>query len=391
MRLAFLTTHPIQYQAPLFRALAGRPGVDLTVLFCHDHGVKPTYDEGYGRAIQYDVPLLGGYRHRFLPNVAPRPGLSFYGLVNPEILSIVRRNDFDAIIVHGYAYATALMAFLAPRARARLLLRGDSSIVARPPPGRALAKQFLLRGLFHRADQFLAIGSQNQAYYESYGVARERITLAAHSVDNAYFAERSRPARSNPAAARRQLGLPEQGILFVFAAKMVPKKRPLDLLDAFARAGLGPRAVLAYVGDGPLAGAVETRVRALGLGPSVRLLGFRNQSELPAILGASDVLVLPSDFEPWGLVVNEAMACGATAVVSDRVGAAPDLVDAEHVFPVGDIDRLAVVLRSMALGPEEDLQRSQARAFERIASWGIEQTTDGVLRGVEAALRRPIS
>jgi glycosyltransferase involved in cell wall biosynthesis len=387
MRLAFLTTHPIQYQAPLFRSLARRPGVELTVLFCHDHGVNPTYDAGYGLTIKYDVPLLEGYRYRFLRNVAPRPALSFSGLVNPEIISILGRHEFDAIVVHGYAYVTALMAFGAPRDRTRLLLRGDSSVGARPRLARAFVKHFALRRFFRRVDHFLAIGSQNRGYYESYGVAPERITFAAHSVDNAYFTERSQEARRDPVAARREFGLPEGGVLFVFAGKMLPKKRPFDLLDGFARAGLGRRAVLAYVGDGPLAADLEARVRSLGLGETVRLLGFRNQSELPRILGACDALVLPSDFEPWGLIVNEAMACGATAVVSDCVGAWPDLLEPEHVFPVGDVDRLAEILRALALGPEAELRRIQSRAFERIAAWGIEQTADGVLRGVDTALR----
>ncbi len=387
MRIGFLTTHPIQYQAPLFRMLSRRPGVRLTALFCLDHGLRPSYDPGFKKMIQYDVPLLEGYEHRFLRNLARRPGFALGGMINPEIVTILARGDFDAVIVHGYASATNLICLSAPRGRTRLLFRGESNLQARRSVPRRVAKQVLMRTLLHRVDHFLSIGSLNSAYYEAYGVRRERITLAPYSVDNDFFIDRSAAARLDREVTRQQLGLPERRTLFVSAAKVVSKKRPFDLLEGFVRAGISQRAGLVYVGDGDLIDELRHRVQSLGLSESVQILGFRNQTELPQILGACDALVLPSDFEPWGLIVNEAMACGAAAIVSDQVGSGPDLVgDARCTFPVGDVEHLGRILCAMVDQPDL-LRQLKSEASGRIAHWGLEQTADGVLRGVEAALR----
>jgi glycosyltransferase involved in cell wall biosynthesis len=389
MRIAFLSTHPIQYQAPLFRTLHARPGVHVTALFCNTHGVRPTYDREFGRTIRYDVPLLDGYESRFLSNVALSPGLTPAGLINPGVVRSLAVGEFDALIVHGYAYVTSLLSFFTPRRHTRLLFRGDSNLRGHRGPATLALKRRALRALFRRVDQFLAIGSLNQEYYEAYGVAPERITFAPYSVDNDFFFERSSAARLDPSAARRRLGLPEGGTLFVSAAKLIAKKRPLDLLEAFAQAGIGGRACLVYVGDGELLAPLERRTRALGLNDSVKFLGFRNQTELPEIYGASDIMVLPSDFEPWGLSVNEAMACGAAAFVSDCVGAGPDLIgDSECTFQVGDVSRLADMMRRATNDSAWRCGLKQA-ASSRIEQWSVDATADGVLAGVNQALAAP--
>jgi glycosyltransferase involved in cell wall biosynthesis len=391
MRIAFLSTHAIQYQAPLFRALSKRSGVRVTALFCHSHGLKPSYDRGFGRVIRFDVPLLEGYESRILRNVAFKPAVAPTGLVNLEIAGILARNEFDAIVVHGYWYPTAVLSLLAPRGRTCLLLRGDSNLRGHRPLGRRALKQLWLRAVFRRVDHFLAIGTLNRQYYERYGVSTDRITVAPFSVDDAFFSERSRAARQDQVPARRHLKLPEREVLFLWVGKLISRKRPLDLLEAFAAAKVANRAGLVYVGDGDLLGETKARARALGVEDSVAFLGFRNQTDLPEIYGACDVLVMPSDFEPWGLSVNEAMASGAAAFVSDQVGAGPDLVpDPRCTFPVGDIRRLAQLIREATLDGEWRAAIRRA-AFERIQAWGLEATADGVIEGVERALaaRRP--
>jgi glycosyltransferase involved in cell wall biosynthesis len=385
MRLAFLSTHPIQYQAPLFVEMARRSGVELTVLFCNDHGVRPSLDIQFGKVIRYDVPLLEGYEHRFLSNVARRPRVSPTGLVNPEILALLTRGEFDACVVHGYDYITSLMAFLGPRRHTRLLLRGESHLVPRRSLSTRVVKQVFLRTLFSRIDHFLPIGTLNRAYYASYGVPASRMTLAPYAVDNGYFFARSAEARRDPSATRRRLGVPDSIPLFLFAAKLIPKKRPLDALRAFAKVRTRSRSGLLYVGDGAMAGDLDREIVSLGLERDVFRLGFRNQSELPAIYGACDVLVLPSDNEPWGLVVNEAMACGLAAIVSDHVGSGPDLVDPQHTFPAGDVDRLAEIMATLA-GDSAHLAAARAAAAARIAGWDCQHAADGILRGVRTAI-----
>ncbi len=387
MNIAVLTSHPIQYQAPLFRALAARPGVRLTALFCHDHGIRPSYDSAFGQSIQFDTPLLDGYDHRFLPNLAPRPSISPSGMFNPAIVSVLLKGEFDALIVHGYTSPTAVLGLGGPRRRTRVLFRGELNLLLERPATRRLTKQVFLRSLFSRIDHFLSIGTLNTEYLAHYGAPRSRITLAPYAVDNDYFLQGSAAARANPALARRQLGIPTDGVVFVASGKLVPRKRPLDLLHAFARSEARTNSTLVYVGDGALRSEVEETARYLRLGERVVVLGFRNQSELPAIYGAGDALVLTSEHETWGLVVNEGMAAGPAPVVSDDVGAGPDLVPRDWIYPSGNVAALALLLGRLARSPAV-LAEAKHQASLKIATWGIDECVGGVLKAVEASLER---
>jgi glycosyltransferase involved in cell wall biosynthesis len=141
---------------------------------------------------------------------------------------------------------------------------------------------------------------------------------------------------------------------------------------------------LAFVGEGELSSSLRDEANRLGVANDVVLLGFRNQSELPAIYGASDVLVLASEKEPWGLVVNEALACGMAVVVSDRVGCAPDLVEPEATFPMGDVGALEKILADIASNPSR-MSALKAKGRQRIERWGIPQTADGLIAAAAAA------
>lgn len=383
MRLAYVTSHPIQYQAPLFRELARTPGVEFEALFCHNHGLDATFDPGFGRVVQFDVPLLRGYPHRFLENFAPAPSLGFTGQINPSIVSHLRR--FDAAIFHGYASVTNLLGILGRLRKPAVLLRGESHLLQPRPRVRAVLRKPPLRALFARIDQFTAIGTLNRDYYLSYGIAPERITIAPYAVDNDYFAERRVPDDERT-DSRAAAGLPRDGTLFLFCAKLINKKRPADAIRALATARKSADCHLAIIGEGPLRSSCEQEVQRLGLQGAVTFLGFRNQSELPRFYSMSDVLVLPSSDEPWGLVVNEAMASGAAVVASNRVGSVPDLVPIEHTFTPGDVAALA---RSMVrLTGRETLARARAAAAERIAHWGFRETVAGFTEAANVALDR---
>jgi glycosyltransferase involved in cell wall biosynthesis len=388
LKLAVVSSHPIQYQIPLFRELARRR-IDLSVLFLSDFGTKPSFDRGFGKIIHYDVPLLEGYPFEFLPSATLKPNIGATGLVSPELALRVARGRYDAVVLHGYNLATNLLAIAAPRARGtRLLLRGDSNARAVVPPLRARFKRAVLRALFSRIDHFLTSGALNRAYYERYGVPPDRMTLAPFSVDNDYFAERAIAARPDRARARAELGFPDDRPLFLYAAKLLRHKRPLDLLEAFAAVRREHTAGLLYVGDGELRPAIEREIKRRGLAADVKLAGFRNQSELPAIYASCDALVLPSEDEPWGLVVNEAMASGLAIAVSDRVGCAPDLVrENGSVFPVGDTAAIARVLLAWARDRAR-LERQRQASLSLIQTWGVRETADGFLAGAERALAR---
>lgn len=391
LRIAILTSHPVPYHVAFYRELARRQGVELEVLYTHDHGVKPTFDAGFGREVKFDVPLLEGYRYKFLRNYARTPGFGFFGQVNPDVLRDVTGDAYDAIVVHGYQFLTYVATLLLPRPlrrRTKLLLRSESNHLHERSSGLRVAKEGVIRGLYANVDHFLAIGSKSAEYFESYGVPRSRISIAAYTVDNALFFERSAEARREPGAVRRGLGLPDDRPLFLYCSKVVPHKRPLDVVRAFAIARAAAPCALAIVGDGAQLPEVECEIARLDLGADVHVLGFRNQSELPSIYGASDVFIQASEREPWGMVVNEAMACGAAICASDRIGSAYDLVrDNGAMFPVGDVRRLGAILSEWARTPSVLFSMKEA-SLRRIAHWSVTQTADGVIEGVRAAVRR---
>jgi len=381
-------SHPVPYHVPYYRELARRPDIDLEVLYSHNHGLKPTFDAGFGREVKFDVPLLEGYPHKFPRNYARNPGFAFSGQINPEIPLAVARGDYDAIVVGGYQYLTSVAALFIPRLnrRTKVLLRSESTLFEPRSLGVRLLKEVVIRAIYANVDHFLAIGAKSKEYFQAYGVPASKITVSPYTVDNDYFFERSAAARRDPDTARKQLGLPVGVPLFLYCSKVLPHKRPLDVLRGFAIARRAAPCALAFVGDGAQLPELEAEITRLGLGRDVHLLGFRNTSELPGIYGATDVFIQASEREPWGMVVNEAMACGAAICASDRVGSAYDLIrDNGAIFPVGDVERLGAILGAWAREPAKIAAMKRA-SLQRIAQWGVSQTADGIIAGVHAAL-----
>lgn len=388
MRIAYVTSHPIQYQAPLFRELTARPGVTFKAFFAWDFGVKETHDPGFGRIVLWDVPLLDGYDHVFVPNLARKPGVErFTGLVNPGIFKALREFAPDVIVVHGYAHATEHFAMLAGRVlKVPVLLRGESNLLpARSKLTRAVKRlgSAWLRRVLAGA---LAIGTHSRNYFLHYGFPPERVFLAPYAVDNAFFQSRADAARDLAASWREAAGIAPDDLVFGFAAKLSQVKACGDLIEAFGRAAL-PKTALYIVGDGPLRAELEAHAARF---PNARIHfhGFANQSEMPAAYAVADVFVLPSNYEPWGLAVNEAMNLARPVIVSEAVSCAVDLVsDATGwVFPVGDIEALVRNMKD-ASARRASLPAMGEAALARIGAWGLPETADGILEAARAVTR----
>jgi glycosyltransferase involved in cell wall biosynthesis len=388
--VGLLDSHPIQYHAPWFRGLAQH--CDLQVYFAHRQSAADQAQAGYGVAFDWDLDLTAGYAHEFLHNRAAEPNVyRFGGCDTPEIRAKIRDGRFDAFVVTGWYLKSFWQAARAAREhRTPILVRGDSQLGTPRAAWKRLAKQVGYRLMLRQFDAYLAVGRRNAEYLRHYGARGERIYAAPHFVDAAWFRARVPVSPAELAAARATLGAPEHHRALLFVGRLVDFKRPLDVVRAAAglRAqGTGAALHVAFAGSGALSGAIERLAAELGV--SIKLLGFRNQSELPALYAAADVLVLPSDaHETWGLVVNEAMACGTPAVVSTAAGCAPDLIDAftGRSYECGDLDGLRrALLDACELARSEDSRRALDRKTQEFS---CERAVAGTLEAIRATVAR---
>lgn len=385
-RLGIVVTHPIQYQVPLFRHLAARSTVEPLVFFLSEHGLVESFDPEFGRAVKYDVPLLGGYEHRIIRNRSPKPAIgTSWGVFNPSLPIIIRQSHVDTLLVHGYSHISHWLAYAtAACSGTPYLLRGES----RPDQGRAhsakmIAKRAMIQPLVQNAGACLAVGEENCKFYSSYGAPSDRIFFAPYSVDTEHFSVAGAVGHARRTSMLQSLRLNPESPLVLFAAKLQPRKRPVDVVKAMDQ--LAQPANLVVIGDGSLRSEMEELASSR---PWMRTLGFVNQRKIAEWYGAADLFVLPSDHEPWGLAVNEAMAAGAVPVVSDNVGCAPDLVtrDVGWVYATGDIDALT---RAIAAGSQPGtLSERRVAAQRRSAEYGIAATACGIETAVAAVLER---
>lgn len=370
-RVLAVASHPVQYASPIFRLMARDKQLDFQVAYCSMRGADAAYDPEFGRSVKWDVPLLDGYPWTHLPNRGSGSE-SFSGLRNPGLWKFIRKGRFDALICFvSYLRWTFWISYLAARTCGVPFIFGTdaSSIEARD--GRKWKRVFKRLAwplLFRLSSQVLTASTAGKQMMRSFGIPEDRISMTLDTVDNDWWIEQAE--RVDRAEVRAAWGIDSAERVVLFSGKLQPWKRPLDVLRAFAAADIS-RSTLVFAGDGPLRSVLEAEASALGLGNRVRMLGFVNQSQLPAVYRASDLMVIASDYEPFGLVVNEAMLCGCVVVASDKVGAVSDLVTdgrTGFVYSCDDTRALAGLLQRAFSDPTQMCEiRSAARI--RIESW----------------------
>jgi glycosyltransferase involved in cell wall biosynthesis len=392
-RFAAVISHPIQHYSPVFRELARIPGIDVRVFYLCDHGVRESFDPGFGQVFQWDVPLLDGYGYEFLrPGYSPR-GAGFRRLDSPELARRLDAYRPHAIWTHGYGQAISWRALLwARRNSAAIVYFGDSELLHERPLRARAVKRLVLPWFFRRCDAFITIGDNNESYYRHYGVPEARMFRGACPVDTARFtAARESTSPAARRAMRERFGLPLEAFVVGLSGKLVPWKRPLDLVEAVARCtdAAGPICAL-FVGDGPLRGELEARIRELGLESRCRVTGFVNQNDIARVLLAADALAVTSDRDAHPLSVTESLALGHPIVASDKVGCVGPTDTARpgvnaQVYPCGDIDALARAIRSLA--SDETLYRRMSQAsLELVPGADVSATVASVVRAL-CALR----
>ena len=409
VRLAYLVSHPIQYQAPLLRRIALEPDIDLTVLFGSDFSVRGYKDRGFGVEVAWDTPLLDGYRSEFLRPLRDTGEVSPTTPISRGIYRRLQHSDgspaFDALWVHGYASVNALQGILAANALGiPVLLRAESWLADRVrSPWTLAVKSAFFRLLGKGIAAILPIGTVNAAYWTHYFGSSVPQFLMPYAVNNDYFASLAKAAEPREPELRAELGLAADRPVILFASKLQERKHADHLVEAYRlfvrdrmQDQMQDRPCLVIVGDGEQRARLEAQVQHLVeaqhlTAEDVHFAGFRNQSELPRFFQLADVFVLPSRHEPWGLIVNEAMAAGCPAIVSSDVGCHADLItDGVEgcVFPVGDVGALADALRRVFSTPDA-AARMGDNARRRISTWTYEEDLQG-LRNALAAVTRVI-
>lgn len=384
LRLAIVSTHPIQYYAPIFQTLARSATLAPRVFYTWSQtATTAVADPGFGRPITWDIPLLEGYDHEFVLNTAARPGTDhFQGLRNPGLIKAIESWGAAAVLVFGWSSHSHLQALRHFKGRIPVFFRGDSTLLDRTRWWRAAARRVALRWVYRHIDVAIAVGSNNRDYYRWCGVPADRIALAPHAIDTQRFADPSGAHTLRATQWRHELGIPAGSRVILFAGKFQPKKDPLSLLAAFTRCAQPGH--LVFVGNGEL--EAELRARARGRA-DVHFLPFQNQQAMPAIYRIGDVFALPSrgPGETWGLALNEAMAARRPVIAGSKVGGARDLITAGvngWTFQSADLEQLTAVVAKALGGTESALGAMGTAAELESARWSI----PAAAAGIEAAV-----
>ena len=386
VRLAIISSHPIQYYAPWFRYLHQLPGLQLKVFYLWDFGVTAQQDVDFKTAVQWDIPLLDGYDYEFVTNISKRPGTNhFWGLNNPALMERVRTYEPQTVLLMNYNYAS-IYRFLWqwPRQQAPLMFRGDSHILQVPHGLKSWLKRQWICQIYRQFAACLYVGQANRKYFEYHGVPSERLFFAPHAIDNNRNLQAAPQAIDDARQWKQELGIPHNHRVILFAGKFTEKKRPQDLLQAFLQAKLQQVSLL-FVGAGPLEADLRQAAQDI---PHVYFAPFQNQSKMPRTYGIASVVVLPSygHGETWGLAINEAMCLSKPVIVSDHVGCANDLVrDNGWVFPAGNRDSLADCLKQAFVDPTELVIKGK-HSCSLINAYSYQQTTKGLQQAIASCV-----
>jgi glycosyltransferase involved in cell wall biosynthesis len=366
--LAILTTHPIQYQTPLWQALAKDGRIPFEVWYMTDQALRPSLDREFNKTFSWDIDTLSGYPHRFLKMAPGASPSSFWRCrLREPLKERLRQARVRALWIQGWQVAAYWQAVRqAKGAGVEVWLRGESNDLAPVPGWKRPIKQFLVGQLFDHVDRFLYIGSANKRLYQKFGVPDAKLYAAPYAVDNELFVSRAAALRPKRKEFRDAWNISDDSFCVLFCGKFISKKRPMDLVMA-ARllAERGAKIHLLFVGSGELGETLRQSCNVVydaeksnsvavtsggPLCPTASFAGFLNQTEISRAYVAADCLVLPSDTgETWGLVINEALASGLECIASDSCGCTEDLLSftqKKRSYLVGDIRRLSEVLAS---------------------------------------------
>jgi glycosyltransferase involved in cell wall biosynthesis len=379
-RLAIITTHPIQYNAPLFKCLAERSIIEIMVFYTWGESVLHNkYDPGFGMIVNWDVPLLQGYDFKFLENISKKPGSDhFSGIDNPGIIKEIDAWRPDAIMVYGWNFKSHLKLMAHYKGKTPVFFRGDSTCLDDRGLFMPAMRRLWLWAVYSYVDKAFYPGSNNKTYLRKAFMSEKKLVFAPHTVDNDFFRDPDGVYERKAAQWRQELGIGGRAIVFLFAGKLEKKKSPFLLLDAFNAGHFPEDTHLIFAGNGELENSLKKNVTD----KRIHFIGFQNQSAMPAIYRLGDVFVLPSGGpgETWGLSINEAMACARPVLVSTKCGGGVDLVQEGvngYLFESGNQEQLKNKM-GIFLQDRAKLKQMGAASLEHIRQYSVSKVAEAI-------------
>ena len=368
-KTVILTEIIAPYRIPVFNVLARRAGVDLHAIFLAETDTALRQWRIYTDEIGFSYEVLPSWRWR-----AWKRSL----LLNRGLWSAFDAVNAQTIVCGGYNYPASWEALWWARRRSVRFVLWTESNQRDKRSGRA-GVEWLKRYFVSSCNAFVVPGKSSFAYLRTLGASEQVIFTAPNAVDNTFFATQAEDARAHATEFREKLKLPSRFILFV--GRLVPEKGVFDLLEAYAKleSGLRSEVGLVFAGDGVSREELSRQAKRIRPG-MICFPGFTQREDLAGLYALAETLVLPTHSDPWGLVVNEAMACGLPIIVSSVAGCSADLVEDGcngYVVPPRDSEKLSVAINSLVRQTELK-QRMSARSSERIRNYSPEACADGL-------------
>lgn len=384
-KLAIITSHPIQYNAPFFAILAEHGLFEFKVFYTWgEDSIKPKFDPDFGRVIEWDIPLLQGYQYQFVKNGSKNPGSDhFFGIDNPQLVRDIESWGADIVWVWGWSFKSHLKVIRHFHNRIFVWFRGDSTLVddGISPFWKRRLRKIFLSWVYKKVDLAFYVGENNKKYFLQHGLIPSKLIRAPHAIDNGRFSDWNVGLQNDLTAWKESLGIAENDLVVLFVGKLESKKNPRFILDLATQLP-SKKFKFIIVGDGVLGDELKRQAKA---DKRILFLPFQNQTKMPSVYRLGDVLVLPSlgPGETWGLAMNEAMACGIPIFGSTKCGGSIDLIDDSCglIFDPSDLNAVVNQLNTLADNPDE-LSNLKAGAFKKIQQFRYNKIMDAVIEGI---------
>ena len=392
-KVAIVAPTCFYYQAGLFRQLAAGAKLDLMGYFCSAEGIiardvlemyKVNEDWGVGEE------LLKGYQSRFLKNFAPHPSYLKWplGLINIGIIKEIILSRPDVVVLMSWMNPTWWMALaVCAFFRIPFFYMTDANVHIEPLRSkwkRRLKRMVLGRLLFKLSSGFLCAGTANNHFYRMYGVPENKLFPFAYSWGYDSLSKISAELKPQRDDLRSEFGISEKSIVILYCGRLSTEKNLFHLVESYHQLDHDNKSLI-FVGDGDLRQSLQNHVDQLGA-ESVHVFGFQNRNQIAKFYAISDVLVLPSVRETWGIVVNEAMCFGLPVIVSRQVGAGIDLVvDGVNGYSV-ETDGESLVGRMSQFCKLSQEERSQMgiRSVDTINKWSTRDLAESLFQYIDS-------